>query len=72
MDIKLNEKEQKALNELAKQKGMTPEQVLKQALRFYQTVEVRLAGGQITENQIRDLLSHPELRKYQGVGQLDE
>lgn len=44
--VKLDDQEQKALAELATQKGMTEEQVLRQALRLYQTVSVRLSRGE--------------------------
>lgn len=46
MTLNLTNAEMKAIEELADKKGMNKTSVVKQALRLYQTVEVRLARGE--------------------------
>jgi len=44
--VELKDKEEKVLKELAEQKGMSEEAVMKQALRTYQLVEHRIENGE--------------------------
>lgn len=67
-EINFNEREQRLLKELADKKGMSLENVLKQAARFYQSVEVRLEQGEISPKDISNLLG-PSLPK--GLPQVD-
>lgn len=46
MTLNLNEAEMEALEELAKRKEMTKTALVRQALRLYQTVSVRLENGE--------------------------
>jgi hypothetical protein len=54
--VQLNPKEQQALADLVAKKGMSEEAVLKQAFRFYQSVEILLEQNKITPEQLRSLL----------------
>jgi predicted transcriptional regulator len=45
MTLNLTEAEMNALESLAQQKDLTKTAILRQALRLYQLVEVKLAGG---------------------------
>jgi len=45
MTLNLTKAEMKALDSLAQQKDLTKTAILRQALRLYQLVEVRLAEG---------------------------
>lgn len=62
LDINFNEREERLLSELAAKKGMSMENLLKQAARFYQSVEVRLEQGEISPKDISALLG-PSLPK---------
>ena len=58
VSIDFNKKREiEALNELAKSKGMSPEALMKQAFRFYQTIEKRVELGQIDRKDVSKLLS---------------
>ena len=46
MTLNLNKLEMEAIEALAEKKGMNKTSLVKQALRLYQTVEVRLAKGE--------------------------
>lgn len=46
MTLNLTDAEMSALEELAKKKDLSKTAVLRQALRLYQTVDVRLAQGE--------------------------
>ena len=46
MTLNLSKKEMEAIEKLADKKGMNKTSLVKQALRLYQTVEVRLAKGE--------------------------
>ena len=59
MEVKvklLKKKEQDALNELSKTKGMSPECVLRQAFRVYQTLEKKVELGLINQEDVNKLL----------------
>lgn len=56
IEIELNEKETKALEDMCKAKDMTPEQVIKQGFRFYQTIDKKLELGIITQDQYSDFM----------------
>jgi predicted transcriptional regulator len=46
MTLNLTEAEMRVLDELAKKKDLTKTAVLRQALRLYQMIEVRMAAGE--------------------------
>ena len=46
MTLNLSEREMAAIDELAERKGMNKTALMKQALRLYQTVDVRLQKGE--------------------------
>lgn len=46
MTLKLTEQEMKALDELAAKKDLSKTAVMRQALRLYQLVDLRLEGGE--------------------------
>lgn len=46
MTLNLTEKEAKALEELCKRKDLSKTAVLRQALRLYQTIDVRIERGE--------------------------
>jgi predicted transcriptional regulator len=56
LTLNLTEKEMEVLDELANKKGMSKTAILKQALRLYQSVEVRLEKGEkvFSENEKKD------------------
>lgn len=45
MTLNMNESEMMAIEELADKKGMNKTSLVKQALRLYQTVDVRINNG---------------------------
>jgi hypothetical protein len=46
MTLNLSELEMAAIDELAERKGMNKTALMKQALRLYQTIDVRLSRGE--------------------------
>lgn len=52
MNIELKEREKKVLAELAKEKGMSEEAVLRMALRVYQSVENRIDKGEVSRETV--------------------
>jgi len=46
MTLNLNSNEMKAIEALADQKGMNKTSVVRQALRLYQTISVRIENGE--------------------------
>lgn len=46
LTLNLSDKEMSVLETLAEQKGMSKTAILRQALRMYQTVDVRLSRGE--------------------------
>ena len=54
--IELNDNELKMMQELANKKGMSLESSLKQAMRVYQTLEVRLEKGLVTREEFGDIM----------------
>jgi cell division protein YceG involved in septum cleavage len=46
VQIELTEQEAAVIDSLAKQKQMSEEAILRQALRLYQSVEIRLQNGE--------------------------
>ena len=63
LQINFSEREEKILRDLAKEKGMTFENMLKQAARLYQTLDVRIKKGKIQQSDVNALLSDPRLNK---------
>lgn len=55
-EIELNEKEVIALQDMCKAKDMTPEKVLKQCFRVYQTLDKKIEMGQITPQELTSLM----------------
>ena len=54
--IKFNERESEILTKLAEKKGMSVENLLKMAARFYQTVELKCEGDASLHVKIEDML----------------
>jgi hypothetical protein len=57
MTLILSDKEMAVLDELASQRGMSKTALLRQALRLYQSVISRLAGGE------KLFVEHPETKE---------
>ena len=61
MTLNLTDKEMEALEELAGRKDLSKTQVVRQAIRLYQTVESRLEGGEKLYFEDKDKNSKSEL-----------
>lgn len=57
IEIELNEKESEILTEMCKVKDMSPESLLRHSFRFYQTFDVKIVNGQITNQDLQNLLN---------------
>lgn len=56
--IGLNARERAVLKDLAKQKGMSQKSILRLALRFYQSFDVKISRGEINQQDINRLLDN--------------
>lgn len=56
IELNLSNNEQELFDTLVKTKEMTPDQVVKQAVRVYQTIEKKLELGLITPQDLSKLL----------------
>jgi hypothetical protein len=54
--IEFNERESQLIKELADKKGMSSENILKIAVRFYQTVELKLEQDATIQSKLEKLL----------------
>lgn len=61
MTLNLSEPEMRVLDELAKRKDLSKTAILRQALRLYQLVEVRLAAGEKLVFEDENALKKAEL-----------
>lgn len=61
--VKLNERESKAMDELEKTMGMSPEHILKTSFRLYQTIQVKIQNGEITQKDINAFLKRDKFPK---------
>lgn len=64
LNLNMNENELDAVQELARKKGMDTNSLVKQALRLYQTAEVRISNGEALsfENPVgKDDLEHQKI-----------